>query len=188
MRLAAALILLGCAGLASAQLYRWTDEKGKVNFSDTPPPAGARNVQKKAMPRSDAPAENLPFALQRPMKEYPVTFYSAPSCEACPPARQLLNARGIPFKEVSVRTDEQIAELTRAIGGNVVPAILIGQTAIKGFDEAGYQRALDIAGYPKQGELPARSQVEPKAPPPKPAEPQPAAEPAEKKDPSYSGG
>ena len=86
-----------------------------------------------------------------------------------------------------MRTDEQIAELTRAIGGNVVPAILVGQTAIKGFDETGYHRALDIAGYPKQGELPPRSQVEPKAPPPKPAEPQPA-EPAEKKEPSYSGG
>src|SRR5204863_7062656 len=49
MRLALAALLLGCAATAAAQLYRWTDDKGKVHFGDTPPPAGARNVQKKAV-------------------------------------------------------------------------------------------------------------------------------------------
>jgi glutaredoxin len=185
-RLALAAFLLGLAATASAQLYRWTDEKGKVHFSDTPPPPGAREVQKKATAAaSSASGENLPFALQRPMKEFPVTLYSAPSCESCAPARQLLNARGVPFKEVSVRTDEQIAELNRAAGGNVVPALLVGSTVIKGFEEGSYHRALDIAGYPKAGEVPTRRQTEPKGQEAQPAE-KPAAPPPAKKSRYYS--
>lgn len=187
LRLVLAVILACAAATAAAQFYRWTDEKGKVHFSDTPPPPGARNVQKKATgPASTSSGENLPFALQRPMKDFPVTLWSAPSCESCGPARQLLNARGVPFKEVSVRTDEQIAELNKAIGGNVVPALVVGPTVIKGFEEAGYHRALDVAGYPKPGEVPARHQTEPKAPEAKPQE-KPAAAPAPaKKSPYYS--
>ncbi len=186
-RLALAALLLACAASAAAQLYRWTDEKGKVHFGDTPPPPGARDVRKKdAATGTAATSESLPFALRQPMKDFPVTLYSAPSCESCAPARSFLNARGVPFKEVSVRTDEQIAELNRAVGGNVVPALLVGSTVIKGFEEGSYQRALDVAGYPKPGEVPARRQTEPKAPEAKSAEEKPAAPPPAKRGPYYS--
>jgi len=182
-----ALVMMGGAASASAQLYRWTDEKGKVHFGDTPPPAGARDVRKKDVAAGSASSgESLPFALRQPMKDYPVTLYSSPSCESCSPARALLNARGVPFKEVSVRTDEQIVELNRAAGGNVVPALLVGSSVIKGFEEDAYQRALDIAGYPKPGEVPARRQTEPKAAPEKSAEKKPAAAPPAKKGRYYS--
>ena len=190
MRLLVALALLGVAATAAAQLYRWTDEKGKVHFTDTPPPPNARNVQKKAVSSGpgEAPAA-VPFVLRQPMKDFPVTLYSAPSCEACGPARQLLNARGVPFKEISVRTSEQIAELAKAVGGNVVPALIVGPTVIKGYEEGEFHRALDIAGYPKSGVLPPRAQKEPRPQEEKPAQKKPPAEPAPaKKGPYYSGG
>ncbi len=187
-RLALTLALLAFAAAASAQLYRWTDEQGKVHFGDTPPPPGARNVQKKSgAPGVTGTEENVPFALRQPLKEFPVTLYSAPSCNGCAPARALLNARGIPFKEISVRTDEQIAELNKAAGENVVPALLVGPTAIRGFDEDSYHRVLDVAGYPKMGALPTRHQAEPKAAEDKSAD-KPAAEPPAKKGRYYSGG
>lgn len=187
-RLVLAMAMVAFAASAAAQLYRWKDEQGKVHFSDTPPPAGAREVQKKGVAAGSAGAsENLPFALHQPMKDFPVTLYSAPSCESCSPARAFLNARGVPFKEVSVRTDEDIAQLNRAIGGNVVPALLVGSTVIKGFEEGSYQRALDIAGYPKVGEVPARRQTEPQPPASKSAGEKPAAPPPPaKKGPYYS--
>ena len=31
---------IGAAGIAHAQVYKWTDEKGVVNYSSTPPPKG----------------------------------------------------------------------------------------------------------------------------------------------------
>ena len=36
-----ALLLVGAATSASAQVYRWVDEKGRVNYSNATPPAGA---------------------------------------------------------------------------------------------------------------------------------------------------
>jgi hypothetical protein len=39
----AAVFLLAC-GASHAQIYRWTDANGRVNFSNTPPPQGVRAV------------------------------------------------------------------------------------------------------------------------------------------------
>src|SRR5688500_11704966 len=36
----AAVFLLAC-GAGYAQIYKWTDASGRVNFSNTPPPKGA---------------------------------------------------------------------------------------------------------------------------------------------------
>lgn len=195
MRVLLAVILAGVSATAGAQLYRWTDEKGKVHFGDTPPPTSAREVQKKAAVRGGdaktAPGTAAePFVLQQARRDYPITLYSTPGCEACDLARQLLNGRGLPFREVSVTTDQQIAELTNAVGSNSVPAMVVGPTVVKGFEEGAYQRALDAAGYPKPGMLPARAQAEPKSPDTKAAEQKPAAEtpPATPKGPYWSPG
>ena len=178
-QVALAVCLLAGATHATAQLYRWTDASGKVHFSDTAPPPEARNVEKKSLASgTSGGSEVFPFVLHQPMKDFPVTLYTAPSCNSCAPARQLLNARGVPFKEVSIRSDEQIGELNRATGTNAVPALLVGSTVINGFEETSYHKALDIAGYPKPGVVPARNQREPqpevKAAEAKPAEAKPA--------------
>ncbi len=39
-----ALSLLLAAGAAHAQIYRWTDANGRVNFSNSPPPQGVKSV------------------------------------------------------------------------------------------------------------------------------------------------
>jgi glutaredoxin len=110
------------------------------------------------------------------VKTNPVTLYSTPECEACGEARKLLNARGIPFKEVSVVEDAQIEQLKKTIGSASVPSMTVGKNVQKGFEEGTYHRALDAAGYPRQGVLPPRSQAAPG--PNTPAQAEPAAEPA----------
>lgn len=180
MRFLIGAILSVAAFSAAAQLYRWTDESGKVHFTDTPPPPSARNVQKRSAPAAGgdaakagagAPAE--PFALQEARKKFPVTLYSTPGCEACDEARKLLNARGVPFKEVSITEESQMAELKSAVGSNSVPAMIVGSSVQKGFEDGVYHRILDAAGYPKSGILPPRAQTEPK-----PAEPKGEVKPA----------
>lgn len=42
MRGLALVLLAGFSCAASAQIYRWTDAQGRVNFSNTPPPAGTQ--------------------------------------------------------------------------------------------------------------------------------------------------
>jgi glutaredoxin len=158
-----ALTLALAAGVASAQLYRWTDAQGKVHITDTPPPPGAKNVQKKDVPppSTGAPAPVEPYSLTLLRKSYPVTLYSTPGCDACDDARKLLNARGIPFSEVSVTTDQQIAELKQKAETNSVPVMIVGATVQRGFEEGAYNKVLDAAGYPKAGVLVPRNQAEP---------------------------
>jgi glutaredoxin len=159
------LALALAASAASAQIYRWTDEKGKVHITDTPPPPGAKNVQKhRPASAPQAAGDSDPYVLQLARKKAPVTLYSTPGCEPCSAARKLLNARGVPFKEVSVIDDKQSEELKAAVGSNAVPSLIVGSTVQQGFEERIYHAILDAAGYPKTGTLPPRTQEEPKAP------------------------
>jgi glutaredoxin len=160
-----ALALALAAGAASAQIYRWTDEKGKVHITDTPPPPGAKNVHThRPASAPQAAGDSEPYLLQLARKNAPVTLYSTPGCEPCSAARKLLNARGVPFKEVSVVDGEQIEELKSAVGANAVPSLIVGTTVQQGFAEGTYHAILDAGGYPKTGMLPPRAQEEPKAP------------------------
>ncbi len=147
---------------AQAQMYRWTDEKGRVHITDTPPPPGAKGVQRKSSGSGGPAGENEPYALQVARQKNPVTLYTTPSCEACGEARKLLNARGIPFKEVSVDSAKDLEELKKVVGSNSVPALVVGEAVQKGFEAGAYHAALDAAGYPRQGMLRPRAQAEPK--------------------------
>lgn len=171
-RAALALALAFVAVAAPAQIYRWKDEKGRVHLGDTPPPE-ARNVEKRAAAGAARTASE-PYALQLARKNAPVTLYSTPNCDLCNQARALLNARGVPFKEVSVVGESQNEELLAAVGANAVPSIIVGAAVQRGLEEGTYHRMLDAAGYPKQGELAPRDQQEPR---PGPAQAEtPAAE------------
>lgn len=164
-------VLLGAACAASAQLYRWTDENGRVHVTDTPPPASAKNVRKRALDAAPDPAAGAsqPYAVQLAAKNYPVTLYTAPDCAPCGAARALLNQRGVPFREVSVVGEQESAQLRQAVGSLSVPSLVVGTSTQKGFEQGAYHSMLDVAGYPRTGILPPRSQAEPKAASAKPA-------------------
>ena len=109
---------------AQAQQYRWVDEKGRVQYTDTPPPAGAKDVRKKNLSAGASAAPSEPFALQNARKNAPVKLYSSPDCgDWCDRARALLNQRGIPFTEISIRSSEQAEELKKTTGEDTVPAL-----------------------------------------------------------------
>jgi glutaredoxin len=166
------LVLVGVqlcgAGPSQAQPYRWVDEKGRVQFTDTPPPAGAKNVRKDnaPVPAARASSEAVPFDVARVQKDFPVTLYTSPPCkEACSEARSALNRRGVPFTEVQV-WDVATLEKLRAVSGGAdeVPVLTVGRSVQKGFDPMGLESLLDSAGYPKAGAVPARSQAAPSIP------------------------
>lgn len=170
-------VLLGAACAASAQLYRWTDEKGRVHVTDTPPPPSATNVRKRDADTASAAQSGAdqPYAVQLAAKNYPVTLYTAADCAPCGAARSLLNQRGVPFREVSVVGEQEQAQLRQAVGSLSVPSLVVGTSTQKGFEQGAYHSMLDVAGYPRTGILPPRNQAAPKPGPAKPAA-APAAE------------
>jgi glutaredoxin len=145
------IVIFLCAGAAQAQLYRWVDENGRVRYSDTPPPASAKDVQKKRYGTGAGAGEpGMPYATQRAMQEYPVVLYTVPDCgKFCADAKAMLEKRGIPYGEVVVRSNEQIEEMRRKLGGkNQVPALMVGADGLSGFEPGAWNAALDRAGYP----------------------------------------
>jgi len=167
IRVACIGIALACiAGTAAAQPYRWVDEKGRVQYTDTPPPPSAKDVRKPAAlkppPRG---SEVVPFDLQVAQRDFPVTLYTSPSCkEPCTLARNALNARAVPFKEVQVYDEKTNEELKKVSGGNEVPVMIVGSSVQKGFELGAFNALLDSARYPREGLLPPGKQAAPAVP------------------------
>ena len=164
MTLSFALLMVVAAGAAQAQLYRWTDEKGRVNITDTPPPPTAKDVQTKKPATGAAEPAQTPFELAQAIKDFPVVLYTAPDCkQPCARARDALNKRAVPFQEIQVWEERMIEEIKRFSGNNQVPVLVVGRSVQSGFQQGAYDALLDAARYPKAGLLPPRAQA---APPP----------------------
>ena len=149
--IAAAILLTACAD-ASGQAYRWVDKDGKVHYTQEPPPPGAKGVQKKTFRQGPVETSNLPYATQVAAKTSPVSLYTAPDCgEPCDRARALLVKRTVPFKEVSVLTQNEVDELKRLSGKSDIPLLVVGAQVQAGFQEGAYNGLLDAAGYPAFG-------------------------------------
>lgn len=153
MRVLIAFSLLVLALEVEAQLYRWTDESGAVHYTDTQPPANAKNVQKKPSARTGgAEAEQRPYALQQAVRNFPVTVYTSKDCgDGCKKGFDHLKKRGVPFTEKVVAKQDEIDELIKLVGAPNVPVMVVGVVVQKGYEEQQWNEALDTAGYPKSG-------------------------------------
>ncbi len=182
--LAAALLLLAAA-LPAQAMYKVVHPDGSVTYTDRPPATGNARVTplgRNAEPAPPAPA--LPLELRQTMERFPVTLYSSTDCAPCDNGRRLLQARGVPYTERSVASDDDTLALERLVGGRTVPALTIGRQALRGLSEADWNSYLDAAGYPRQSRLPTNWQAPAATPlvqraaPAAPATPPAAAAPA----------
>lgn len=187
--LAAMLASLALAGTAAhaQQVYRIVGPDGKVTFSDRAPDTqlAPTTTRGGGAPAADAA---LPYELRQVATRYPVTLYTSNDCQPCNSARNLLIGRGVPFSERTITTSEDVEAFKRLSGGTSLPFGTIGAQQLQGFSDAEWTQYLDLAGYPKQSQLPANYRrpaatplvavVEKKAPATEPeARPQPESAP-----------
>lgn len=167
----AAGLVLAAAPAAAQQMFRWVDKDGKVRYTDTPPPAFVKDVEKRPLEPGPAGTPQGSYALQQAAKKFPVVLYTADQCGApCTDAMALLEKRGIPFRQVVVGTEETRAALTKVAGAVEVPTLTVGREVQRGYEASLYHGLLDTAGYPK-APVPGTRQA---APPPAPEPKQPA--------------
>ena len=169
----AAIWLVAAAALSgaafAAQLYRWVDDKGNVEWRDTPPPSTAKKIEQRKMGGGTVPAAELPYSVQQAVRNFPVTLWITDCGEACTRARAHLARRGVPHTEKDPRSDFE--NFKKATGGTEVPVVFIGGTRLKGYLESDWDAALDRAGYPSTALV----------------KPQPRRPPAEKSAPAATG-
>ena len=131
----------------AAQLYRWVDEKGNVEWRDTPPPPHAKKVEQRNMSGNTIETSTLPYSVQQAVKKFPVTLWAFDCGEPCDRARAHLQKRGVPHVE---RNAQKEPDALKSITGTLeVPVLLVGSRHLKGYLESDWDAALDSAGYPK---------------------------------------
>ena len=142
-----ALLIAAAVPLHAAQLYRWVDEKGNVEWRDTPPPANAKKVETRNMGGNTIETSGMPFSVQQAVKKFPVTLWAFPDCAPCSDARSHLSRRQVPYTERNVQRDPEA--LKKITGSVEAPVLLVGTKPLKGYQASDWDAALDEAGYPR---------------------------------------
>jgi glutaredoxin len=141
------VLALGAQALGAAQLYRWVDERGRVEWRDTPPPPSARKVEKRNMGGNTIETSTPPYSVQQAVKNFPVTLWVFDCGAPCEQARAHLSRRGVPYTERHAQKEAEA--LKQATGGLEVPVLFVGSAQLKGYLESDWDAALDHAGYPR---------------------------------------
>ena len=165
------LLLALLAGLGGAQAqYKVVGPDGKITYTDRPPTQAGNQVQPLRPGGGPVgpivpPANTaLPVELRPVVARFPVLLYTSADCAPCDAGRKLLLERGVPFKERTVGSDDDLAALQRLTAGRTVPALSVGAQALRGFQESDWQATLDLAGYPRESRLPRGYQPPPATP------------------------
>lgn len=124
------LILFACllASPVHAGVYKWTDAQGRIQYSDTPPPA-AKTTQLKLQTYT-GPAQ----VSQAIGADSGVTIYTTEWCGVCKRAKTFFKQNGVPFREWDVEKTEYGAAKFKQFGGSGVPLITVGSEKMMGFD------------------------------------------------------
>jgi hypothetical protein len=140
-------LLTSALATSAAQLYRWVDEKGNVEWRDTPPPPHAKKVEQRNVGANTIETSTLPYSVQQAVKNFPVTLWAFDCGDPCDRARAHLQKRGVPHVE---RNAQKESDALKSLTGTLeVPVLLVGSKQLKGYLESDWDAALDSAGYPK---------------------------------------
>jgi glutaredoxin len=149
------LTLLACVALPVHAQFKVVAPDGSVTYTDRPGTDINARVTNLGRNGSIQSVEaSLPPELRSVTQRYPVTLFTSSDCPPCDAGRKLLQARGVPFAERRVSTEEDALALDKAVGGRTVPTLTIGTQPLRGYAESDWTAYLDAAGYPREGRLP----------------------------------
>jgi glutaredoxin len=133
---------------AFAQLYRWTDDKGVIHYSDkAPDKRNAKVVEVKINSYSGPATVSTAGPPTAAGAKAPVKMLATSWCGYCARARAYLTSRGIPFEELDVEKSARGKQEYRALKGRGVPIILVGDQRMNGYDQARLEGMLRAGGH-----------------------------------------
>ena len=143
---AISMLLFLLPALASAGIYSWTDENGKIHYGDRPPID--REVQEVTVRVNtySAPSEVTQLDSLTTAKGE-VILYTTQRCGYCRKAKAYLKRKNIRYKEYDVETSKKGRRDYKELNGRGVPIILVGDQRMNGFSEGRMASMLKNAGY-----------------------------------------
>ena len=151
-RLALVMGLLLPLSMAVAEVYKWTDEYGRVHFGDAPKTKdNAKSVDLSHINTYDAPSKIfIDKTLARPTdinhkESAKVVIYSTTWCGVCVKAKKWFKANQIKYREYDIETSTKGKRDYKKLKGRGVPIIIVGQQRMNGFSPSRMQQMLDNA-------------------------------------------
>lgn len=145
------VFLLLCFSLpaSAGQIYKWTDEKGRVHIGDRPPssvkaqPLKLRiNTYRGGMPdRSATQGRDMHKAREK------VIIYTTKRCGYCRKAKAWMRQNSVVFSERDIEASSRARKEFEKMGGRGVPLLLVGKQRINGYNEPRMRAALKKVGY-----------------------------------------
>lgn len=137
------LILLLLSASTIAEVYKWTDENGRVHYGDNPVKGvAAQEVTTKINSYEHPTITELP-PLKDP-EEQPrskqVIMYSTTWCSYCKKARNYFMQHSIAFTDYDIEHDTDAKQAYDRLGGRGVPVILVGQKRLDGFSPDSFEQ------------------------------------------------
>lgn len=142
------LLLLSFA--LHAEIYKYTDDQGRVHYTDVKPAAQQAEtvaVQKQRALTAEEKAQAERYTLKAFQAENPglakapkVVMYGTDWCGHCKRARDYFKKNNIPFVEYDIDKDPAAKARHKALGGTGVPLIQVGDQQMKGFSEEHFNR------------------------------------------------
>jgi glutaredoxin len=155
----AALVLLALCPPADAQVYRWRDAKGVVQYSDRPPPDGAAEqvAVDTRQPTAPEPAETTqanpqpgakaPAPPARRAQDFEIVMFMRPDCGYCVRAERHFQKRGLAWTNFDVAASRPAHTRFDQLGGQGTPLIFIDGQRVNGFNVALIDQLLAARGW-----------------------------------------
>ena len=146
-------LTLYLCGTSTAEMYRWVDDNGETQITDSPPPSMKSSQEVKIY--KDRPEDVLqdePEVAVKKQESKPsvetkknseVILYGTSWCPYCRKARDFFRSRGIDFIDYDIEKDKEAAIRKKELdprGG--VPFAIINGRSIHGYSESAYEKAL----------------------------------------------
>jgi glutaredoxin len=129
------VLFLLFANHSFAGIYKWTDQQGKVHFSDKAPvDQESSEIEVKVNTYEAVSYDRSLFNTgQR------VVIYSTSWCGHCKAAKKYFKRKGIKFTDYDIEKSGIGKRQYKKMGAKGVPVILVGDKRMNGFSEAGFE-------------------------------------------------
>jgi glutaredoxin len=130
------------SALASAEMYKWIDDDGKVHFGDSPK-ADQRVEKVDVEVNTFKPVTYKSIDFSRPPaggRTKKVTMYSTSWCGYCAKARDYFKKNNIHYVEYDIEKNDKAKRMYDLLGGSGVPVILVDKKRINGFSVTSFER------------------------------------------------
>jgi glutaredoxin len=134
---------------ASAGVYKWADEQGRIHYSDSPPAEVKSNkvdIKINSIKGLAVVSSFTSRASASSDKIANVRIFTTPWCGYCKKAKTYLQTRKTPFEELDVEASDSAKAEYQSIGGRGVPVILVGNQRMDGYSEERLEWMLKSAG------------------------------------------